>query len=39
MMKQWEGQVAILPDVSAPVGVPMPPPAATPEQPGVGWGP
>jgi putative nucleotidyltransferase with HDIG domain len=35
MMKQWEGQVSILPDVSAPVGAPMPLPAANPEQPGV----
>jgi len=35
MMKQWEGQVSILPDVTAPVGPPMPLPAANPEQPGV----
>lgn len=32
MMKQWEGQVAVLPDVLAPVG---PAPAAKPEQTGV----
>ncbi|HKC41079.1 MAG TPA: hypothetical protein VKC15_16175, partial [Gemmatimonadales bacterium] len=35
MMKQWEGQVSILPDVTAPVGPPMPLRAANPEQPGV----
>ncbi|PYP10803.1 MAG: hypothetical protein DMD59_04460 [Gemmatimonadetes bacterium] len=32
MMKQWEGQVAVLPDERTPVG---PPPAAKPEQTGV----
>src|SRR2546427_8632004 len=32
MMKQWEGQVAVLPDVTAPVAAA---PAAKPEQPGV----
>ena len=37
MMKQWEGQVAVLPDVSASItaAAPPPPPAAKPEQPGV----
>jgi putative nucleotidyltransferase with HDIG domain len=33
MMKQWEGHVAVLPDVLAPVRAP--PPAARPEQTGV----
>jgi HD-GYP domain-containing protein (c-di-GMP phosphodiesterase class II) len=32
MMKQWEGQVTVLPDVMAPVTAP---PAAKPAQPGV----
>jgi hypothetical protein len=35
MMKQWEGQVAVLPDVMSPVGVSPPQPAAKPEQTGV----
>jgi putative two-component system response regulator len=33
MMKQWEGQVTVLPDVLAPLSAP--PPAANPAQPGV----